>query len=412
MKKEGFNTRLLHFDRRLLDRFGSIHTPIYTSTLYSYDDPEDLIFAFEGKISGYIYGRQGNPTTSALEGKITQMEEGIGTICFSTGMASLSTLFISMLKKNDHIISSTHLFGNTNSLLGTLSKIGCNVSFVDATDFSAIERATQSNTRIIFVESIANPCTQIADLESIGKFCRQNNILYVVDNTLTSPYLFTPKSVGASIVMNSLSKYIAGHGNVLGGSLTDTGCFDWDYFPNIDRRYSDIPALQKGLTHLKKKGLRDLGATLQPDSAHRISTGAETLSLRMDAICRNALTVAEYLDGSKYIKNVYYPGISSHPQHNRARKLFRCFGGILTAEFRKQHDKLVFLKKLITIICSSHLGDNRTLALPIAETIYKETDTVRRHEMGINDLMVRFSLGIEDTDDLIQDIDLALNSID
>jgi O-acetylhomoserine (thiol)-lyase len=288
--------------------------------------------------------------------------------------------------------------------------LGCQVNFVDATDRVNVEAALRDNTRIVFVETIANPRTQVADLEGIGQLCSERGILYIVDNTLTSPYLFRPTEVDAGLVINSLTKYICGHGNALGGAVTDTGLFDWKRFPNIYSNYRGADEKLWGITQIRKKGLRDIGATLQAEAAHRIAAGAETLTLRMDRICSNAQKLAQYFESHPAIAKVYYPGLEQHPEHQRACRLFKGYGGILAIELNSGSDYLGFLRKLKIVICSSHLGDNRTLAIPVAETIYWEMGARRRRSMGISDSLIRISVGIEDIDDLIDDFKQALSS--
>ena len=239
-KKFGFTTTILHSDRQKPIEHGSLHKPIHTAVAYGYRDARELADVFQGKKPGYRYGRQGNPTVTALEEKITRMEEGVSTLCFATGMAAVGALMQGLLRAGDHVVSSAFLFGNTNSLWQTVDLQGMPVSFVDATDVGNVERALKPTTRMVFVETIANPRTQIADLARLGALCRERGILYVVDNTITSPYLFCPKKVGASLVVNALTKAIGGHGNALGGSLTDSGLFDWSHYPNIAEAISAL----------------------------------------------------------------------------------------------------------------------------------------------------------------------------
>ena len=223
MGKKGFNTTNLHSDRKDNPEHGVLHKPVHPSVAYGYEDARHLAEVFQGKRPGYNYGRQLNPTVTALQKRITQMEEGIASVAFSTGMAAISSTLLSLLKEDDHIISSAFLFGNTNSFFGTLQKLGIEVTFVDATEAQFVENVIQKNTKLVFVETIANPVTQVADLKAIGQLCQTKNLIYCVDNTMTSPCLFLPKSVGASLIVNSLTKYIGGHGNALGGAITDTG---------------------------------------------------------------------------------------------------------------------------------------------------------------------------------------------
>lgn len=403
MAKHGFTTRILHNDRHLSVEHGAVHKPIHTSSQYAYPDARELAAVFQGK-AGYTYARQGTPTTDALEKKVSAMEGGGSSLTFSTGMGALSALFTTLLRAGDHLISSQFIFGNTNSLFGTLEHLGIEISLVDPTDVSAVAAAIKPNTRMVFTETIANPGTQIADLEGLGQLCAKHNLVYVVDNTLTSPWLFQPRTVGASLVMNSLSKHIGGHANALGGSLTDTGLYDWTKFPNILDVYKKGPAAGWGITQIKKKGLRDMGATLAADAAHRIAVGAETLSLRLDKISSNALALAKYLAKHPGVARVSYPGLESHPQHQRARKLFGGkFSNLLGVELAAGIDSFEFLNQLQIVILATHVGDTRTLALPAAQTIYYEMGPALRAQMGIADGLIRLSIGIEDEEDLLAD---------
>ena len=293
--KPGMTTQLLHADHLRGVEHGATHQPMHTAVAFGYDSVRDLVAVFQGEKSGHVYGRQGNPTNSALEPKLTALEGGTGTVCFATGMAAIASLFIALLRRDDHIVASAFLFGNTSSLLQTLESIGVQVSLVDATDARQVAEAVRPATRMVFVETIANPRTQVADLQGIGTLCAQRGLVYVVDNTMTSPYLFRPASVGASLVVNSLTKSISGHGNALGGAVTDTGLFDWSRYDNILPPYKKGPPAGWGLLQVRKKGLRDMGGTLGAEAAHRISTGAETLALRLDRACDNALRLATWL---------------------------------------------------------------------------------------------------------------------
>ncbi|NYT78947.1 cystathionine gamma-synthase family protein [Alcaligenaceae bacterium] len=408
MKKNGFTTTIVHADRRAHSEFGAVHAPLHPSSEYAFADSRDLTAVFQGR-PGFTYARQGTPTTAALENKITQMEEGIGTVSFATGMAALTAIFFTLLKAGDHLISSHHIFGNTNSLLATLAGLGVEVSFVDATDVANVAAALRPETRMVFTESLANPGTQIADLKAIGDWCSEQGIAYVVDGTLTTPLLCRGKDVGASLIFNSLSKHIGGHGNALGGAVTDTGLYDWSQYPNIAEPYRKGKPASWGLTQIKKKGLRDMGGTLSSDAAHRIAVGAETLALRMERICANALGLAQYLVEHPRVVKVHYPGLASHPQHERAAALFQQrYGGLMGIELAADVDVFEFLNRLQVLALATHLGDNRTLVLPVAHTIYYEMGPQRRAEMGISDNFLRVSIGIEDFEDLRADFEQAL----
>src|SRR6476660_6187835 len=311
----GFTTAILHSDRDAAIEHGALHKPLHLSVAYGYKDAADLIGVFQGRQSGYAYGRQGNPTSAALEAKVNAMEGGIATVCFATGMAAIGATLLALLRGCDHIVASSFIFGNTNSLLATLADHGTPVTFVDATSVDNVERALTPATRLVFVETIANPRTQVADLARIGALCRERRLLYVVDNTMTSPWLFRPASVYAGLIVNALTKYIGGHGNALGGAVTDTGHFDWTQFQNIAAAYRTQKPAMWGITQLRKKGLRDWGATLTAEQAHHLAVGAETLALRMERQCANALALARFLEARSEVRAVYYPGLASHPQH-------------------------------------------------------------------------------------------------
>lgn len=404
----GFTTTILHNDRRQAIEHGSLHKPVHTSVTFGYNDARQLASVFQGKEPGFRYGRQGNPTISALEDKITRMEDGVGTLCFATGMGAIGALVQALLRAGDHVVSSSFLFGNTNSLWQTAAGQGIAVDFVDATDVRHVEAALTPATRLVFVETIANPRTQVADLARIGKLCEERGILYVVDNTMTTPYLFRPKSVGAGLVVNSLTKSIGGHGNALGGSLTDTGAYDWNKYPNIAANYKRAAPAQWGLAQLRAKALRDFGASLGPEAAHHIAVGAETLALRMERTCANAMALARMLEADDRVAAVHFPGLASHPQHGVATELFKSYGSLFSFELNDGIDCFDYLNRLDIAVSASNLGDTRTLVIPVAHTIFFEMGAERRASMGIAESLIRVSVGIEDTADLLADFEGAL----
>lgn len=408
----GATTRLLHSDRLGGVEAGGAHKPLHVSAAFSYPTARDLAEVFQGIQSGPVYARQGNPTGSALEAKVALLEDARGSAVFSTGMAAISAVFLSLLRAGDHIVSSRFLFGNTNSLMQTLLGLGISVSFVDATEAAAVEAALTPATRLVFVETIANPVTQVADLEGIGSLCRDRGLLYVVDGTLTTPMLFKGHSVHAGLVVHALTKGFGGHANAMGGAVVDTGLYDWSRFDNILPSYRKGAPASWGLLQIRKKGLRDLGATLRAEDAHRLAMGAETMALRIPRVCENALAMATWLEAQPQVARVHYPGLASHAQHERAARLFKGgFGPLLSFELRTGIDCFAFLDALELVIVSSHLADNRTLAIPVAHTIFYEMGPERRAEMGIADGLVRLSVGIEDIADLIDDFSRALAQV-
>lgn len=411
MKEVGFTTAIVHSNRLTGVEHGAIHKPIHTSVQYGFDRVEDLVGVFQGTIKGgFNYARQGTPTTAALETLITGMEQGVGTVCFATGMAAITATFLTLLQSGDHLVTSQFVFGNTNSVLGTLTRLGITVTMVDTSDCENVAAAIQSNTRLVFVETIANPGTQIPDLAAIGALCNSRGLLYVVDNTVSSPTLFRPKTVGAGLVINSLTKTVAGHGSALGGSVTDTGTFDWSTYPNILDSYRKGDAAQWGLLQIKKKGLRDMGASLSSEHAHQISLGAETLALRVERSSATALTLAHYLEAHPAIARVFYPMLPSHPQHAIAKTHFSAGSWLLSFELRDASDCFAFINRLQLPIKATGLGDTRTLIIPVAPTIFWEAGAEMRAVMGIADGLIRLSVGLEDSADLVADFDQALNA--
>jgi len=405
------STRVLHADRLGQVEHGAVLKPLHIATAYGYATAEELSAVFQGRQGGHVYGRQGNPTTAALETKISLMEDAIGTVCFATGMAAICSTMMALLKAGDHVVASRYLFGNTASWMNTLAQMGCEVSLVDATDAAEVERALRPQTRMVFVETIANPRTQVADLEAIGRLCTPRGVIYLVDSTMTTPWLFQPKTVGASLVVHSLSKSICGHGNALGGSISDTGVFDWSGYPNLLPAYRKGPPAGWGLLQIRKKGLRDMGATLSSEHGHRIAAGAETLALRMAQACANARVLAQWLEAQPLVAKVHYPGLSSHAQHEIAKKLFKDSGALLSFETVDGVDPAEVLDALQLVIKSSHLGDNRTSALPVARTIFWEMGAEQRASMQIAESLIRVSVGIEAQADLLADFEQAFAKV-
>lgn len=409
MASEGITTGIVHADRRFGVEHGGVHKPIHTSTQYGFERVEDLIGVFQGTLKGgYNYARQGTPTTAALESQITRLEQGVGTVCFGTGMAAITAVFLTLLRAGDHLVASRYVFGNTNSIFGTMRALGIEITMVDATDAGAVAAALRPNTRMVFVETIANPGTQVADMPAIGTLCAERGLLFVVDNTITSPALFRPKDVGAALVVQSLTKTIAGHGQALGGAVTDTGLFDWQTWPNIFAAYRKGDPKQWGLAQVRKKGLRDMGGNLSSEHAHQISLGAETLALRVAHTSATALTLARYLQAHPAVVAVHYPMLESHPQHALARSLFGAGSWLLSFELKDEAACLQVIDRLRLPIKATGLGDTRTLIIPVAPTIFWEAGAEVRASMGIADGLIRLSVGLEDSADLLADFAQAL----
>ena len=403
------STKNVHSDRHFGVEHGGIHKPIHSSVQYGFEQVEDLIAVFQGtRKGGFNYARQGTPTTAALEAKITQLEDGLGTVCFASGMGAIAWTFLALLRSGDHVVASRHVFGNTNSLLDTIQGFGIAVTKVDACALANVENALQPNTRLVFVETIANPGTQIPDLAAIGDLCRARNLVYVVDNTVTSPTLFQPRAVGASLVINSLSKTIGGHGAAMGGAVTETGLFDWQTYPHIAPAYRTGDPKLWGIQQIRKRALRDMGATLSSEQAHSISIGAETLELRVRQSSATALTLAQWLAAHPKIAAVHYPGLASHPQHARAKQFFKAASWLLSFELQEPETLYEVINRLQVPIKATGMGDTRTLVIPVAPTIFWEAGPAVRAEMGIADGLIRLSVGLEDPEDLLSDFAAAL----
>jgi len=409
---KGFTTKRVHADR-LINRpqHGAVHEPITKSVLFDFDNAQDLIDVFQGKKMGHVYSRSSTGSANALQNMLNDLEDGAGAVCFSTGMAAISSALLALLKQGDHLIVSQFLFGNTSSFFSTLSRFGIELTYVDVTDAKQVERACKENTRGVFCETIANPVTQVADITGIAALCADKGILFMLDTTMTPAPLFNAKEHGVSLLFTSLTKYIGGHGNALGGAVVDCGNYDWQQFPHILPLYQVADQTQWGLTQIRKRGLRDMGATLAPEAAHTLAVGMETLALRVTKMCDNAAQLARFLHGHEKVSAVYYPGLAHHPQHSRSNTLFKQSGGILSVELKEGMDPVAFLNTLNLVLCATHLGDNRTLALPVASTIFFENSVQERAEMGVSDTMIRISVGIEDIEDLIADFEQGLTQL-
>lgn len=400
----------MHADR-LLNRplSGAVHEPTNNSVLFEFDEVRDLEAVFQGKQAGHVYSRSSSGSAVALQNMLNHIEGGVGAVVYSTGMAAISSMIFSLLHSGDHIVVSSYLFGNTRSFFESLSHFDIRVSYVDVTDAQNVKDAMTDATKLVFCEAIANPVTQVSDLANIGALCKAKDILFVVDNTTTPAPIFKAKALDASLVVTSLTKYVAGHGNVLGGVIVDLGNYNWASFDNIAHKYRVDDTQLWGLVQLRKRGLRDMGATLAPQSAHQISVGLETLNMRMQKTCDNAQALAEFCHANPAFERVYYPGLSNHPQQALASELFKgMYGGILSVELTQDIDMRSFINALKLVICATHLGDNRTLALPVATTIFYENGPEQRKVMGISDSLIRISLGIEEIDDVIEDVQNAI----
>ncbi len=412
MKNIGSTTQLVHQDRLVNpQQDGAVHSPINTGVLYHFADAQGIVDAFQGKKVAHVYGRSSSPTTSALQQLLAQQHNALGCVTFSSGMAAISSTLFALLKAGDHIVVSQFLFGNTRSFFHQLSGFGIDVTFVDVTDLDAVTNSLKDNTRMLFCESLANPLTQLPNLDEIGQLCQARHIVFAVDTTMTPHVMCDVSRFPISLVFTSLTKYIAGHGQAMGGAVMDMGIFDWTHFPHIDVIYQVPDTRMWGLTQIRKKGLRDIGATLDPTSASQIMLGQETLAMRYAKACENAQAIARFLSSHAGIIKVYHPSLETHPQHALVHSQFETTGAILAFDLANGVAPVAFINALNTILCATHLGDTRTLALPVAQTIFFEFAQAERDAMGITDACVRLSVGIEDTQDLLDDLAQALDIV-
>lgn len=401
---ESLTTTLLHHDRRN-STCGDIHAPIHTSVQYAFESAEKLIQAFEiSQNRRAVYARSGTPTVFSLEDKVTLLEGGVGTVCFASGMSALSATFFSLLNAGDHLVASRHLFGNTASLLRSLTRFGVQVDLVNPNDAREVQAALRPSTRMVFVESVSNPTTVVADLRGIGALCQQKGVPLVVDNTVLSPLLFQPKTVHAALVVNSLTKTLAGHGAGLGGAVTDTGCFDWTRYHNVADEYKRTDPSHWALIQIRKRGLRDMGGCLSSEHAHSIALGLETAALRVRQTCESALRIAEFLKSHPAVCQVNYPLLESHPQFSLARQLFAGGSWLLSFSLQSGTQSLELLNALQVPAKSTGLGCGRSLVIPVANTLFADMDADNRRSIGIDDGLVRYSVGLEPADDLINDL--------
>lgn len=404
-----YTTEAVHFDRKMPHANGAIHYPVHPSTQYTFDTVEELINVFQGKSKGNSpYSRQGTPTTAVLEAKLAHLEGGDGAIVFATGMAAIAATFLTLLKSGDEIVVSQYLFGNTASFFTSLQKFDIKVIRVDASKADNVAQSITDKTRIVFVETIANPGTQVPDLECIGELCASQNIIYIVDNTILSSYLFLPKKVKASLVIHSLTKSVAGQGQILGGVVINTGLYDWRNYANINSGYKTGDPNKWGLMQIKKKGLRDMGGTLTSHAAHLISLGLETLAIRMDRSSETALKIAKFLQQHPKVSQVNYPMLDQHSAFKQAHTLFKAGSWLVSFELQDSASCLAFVNKLQLFIKATGLGDTRSLIIPVAHTIYWEMGAEKRKSMNIRDGLLRVSIGLEESDALIEDLSQAL----
>lgn len=408
----GINTDLLHAGV-VKDQQGATLPPVYLSSAFAHDSASDLEGIFENKRPGYCYTRVGNPTITAFENRITKLEGGIASVACASGMAALMNAMLNILRSGDEIISSASLYGGTIDLFRDFEAFGITTKYVKNNDWEVIEEAFTEKTRIVFAETIGNPCLDVTDVKKLADIAHSHGVPLIIDNTTSTPYLFKAIENGADIVVNSSSKYINGSSNSISGILTDSGKFKWDIekYPGMAEYKKFGPMCY--IAKLRNSLFRNTGACVAPMIAYLNIIGLETLGLRMERQCSNAYKLAKWIDYNykQYIVN--YPGLESSPWHEIAkRQLSNGYGGILTLRLGSKEKAFSFINSLKLAYTLSNIGDTKTLVIHPASTISLHSNDEEKVNAGVFDDLIRVSVGIEDIDDLILDFKSAFDQLD
>ena len=418
----GFDTLQIHAGSRPDPATGARQTPIYQSTAYVFRDAEHAASLFNLQEIGFIYSRLTNPTVAVLQERIATLEGGVGAVCCSSGHAAQIMALFPIMGPGTNVVASTRLYGGTVTQLSqTIKRFGWSAKFVDTDDLDAVKAAIDDNTRAIFCESIANPGGYVTDLPAIAKVADGAGIPLVVDNTSATPYLCRPIEAGATLVVHSTTKYLTGNGTVTGGCVVDSGKFDWsasDKFPSLSEPEPAYHGLKFHETfghlaftfHGIAIGLRDLGMTMNPQGAHYTLCGIETLSLRMQRHVENAERIAAWLEKDDRVEYVTYAGLPSSPYADRVKKNYpQGAGALFTFAVKGGYEACVKLVDNVEIFSHvANLGDARSLIIHSASTTHRQLTPEQQEAAGAAPNVVRVSIGIEDADDLIADLDQAL----
>lgn len=420
-RKFGFNTRQLHAGYSPEPTTGSAAVPIYQTTAYDLESTERAARLFALEEVGNIYTRISNPTSSVFEQRIADLEGGVGAVEVSSGHAAQATAILAICQAGDHIVSSSHLYGGTvNQFQHTFPRMGIEVTLVDQSDPENFRRAIQSNTKIIYGETLSNPSVHVFPFEEVAKIAQDFHIPLVIDNTFASPYLCRPFEWGANVITHSTTKFIGGHGTSIGGVVVDGGNFDWDHerFPNFvepDPSYHNVSfardfAPMSFVMKARASILRNIGTCPSPFNSWLFLQGLETLSLRMERHVQNSQAVAEFLEGHPQVGWVKYPGLPSHPSHAAAKKYLPKGPGAVMGfgvkGGREAGAKFINNLKLFSHV--ANLGDAKSLAIHPATTTHSQLSDEEQLAAGLSPDFVRLSIGIEDIEDLLWDIDQAL----
>ncbi len=419
----GFDTLQIHAGSRPDPATGARQTPIYQTTAYVFRDADHAAALFNLQEVGYIYSRLTNPTVSVLQERIATLEGGVGAVCCSSGHAAQIMALFPLMRPGDNVVVSTRLYGGSITQFGqTIKRFGWSATFVDFDDVDAIHAAADDNTKAVFCESISNPGGYLTDIPAVAAVAEALGVPLIVDNTLATPYLCRPIEMGATLVVHSMTKYLTGNGTVTGGAVVDSGNFDWsasDKFPSLSQPEPAYHGLKFHETfgalaytfHGIAVGLRDLGMTLNPQAAHYTLMGIETLSLRMERHVQNAEKIAAWLENDERVTFVTYAGLPSSPYFDRKRALYaKGAGALFTFAVKGGYEACVKLVDSVEIFSHvANLGDTRSLIIHAASTTHRQLTPAQQDAAGASADVVRLSIGTEDANDLIRDLDQALN---
>ncbi len=419
----GFETRAVHAGAGPDPTTGARNVPIFQTTSYVFEDVDHAASLFNLQDFGYVYSRLGNPTVSALEERVASLEGGRGAVAAASGHAAQLLAFFTIMEPGDEFVASRNLYGGSiTQFTHSFKKFGWKVSFVDPTDPENFRRAITSKTKAIFLEVLANPGGLVVDIEPIARIAHEAGILLMVDNTMASPYLLRPFEWGADIVIHSTTKFLSGHGTSMGGMVVESGRFDWarsaDKYPSLtkpDPAYHGLTFAETfgdfGFTmKTRAVGLRDLGPTMAPMNAFMTLTGIETLHLRMQRHCANALTVAQFLESHPAVAWVSHAGLPSSPSHQLAKKyLPRGCGAVFTFGLKGGFDAGVKVVEGVELLSHlANIGDTRSLIIHPASTTHRQLTAEQQIKAGAGPDVIRLSIGIESVDDIVADLDRAL----
>lgn len=391
---KGFSTRAIHFGYKPADHQGALVPPIYTSATFAFPDAAYGGRCFSGEESGYFYTRIANPTLALLEARLTSLEQGAGAVVFGSGMGAITATLWSMLEPGDEVVADITLYGCTFSFLSHgLTRFGVKVRHVDMTDPANVAQAMSSKTRVVYFESPANPNMRLVDIEAVAAIAHQGGAKVVVDNTYCTPYLQQPLLLGADVSVHSMTKYLGGHGDLTAGAAI----------------FADAELAQR----VRLYGLKDMtGAVMSAQDAHLVMRGLKTLTLRMDRHCQSAQKVAELLQNHPATQVVHFPGLTTFPQHELAKRQMRQFGGMVAFELKGGLQAgIQFMDALQLVTRAVSLGDAETLAQHPASMTHSTYTAQERAAHGISDGLVRLSIGLEDIEDVLSDIAKALDLV-